>query len=170
MKCGSTTHDASFFTIGCALHPRAFPRSRRTRLVGVQKEDLTGSKVSCSMHCHQDDCAQGIPRTNCKPQDPNTQNWHVLFSSTHGKFDSLYKSEFQQNLPACSGETWGSEHVRPGRKVDVWLPGKGNSNSHSARPVHLIITMIKWIRTSEVFIKNLLVFQELRVVVPEERR
>ena len=33
------------------------------------------------------------------------------------------------------------------RKVDIRLPGKGNSNSHGARPVHLIITMIKWIRT-----------------------
>ena len=30
------------------------------------------------------------------------------------------------------------------RKVDVRLPGKGNSNSHGARPVHPIITMIKW--------------------------
>ena len=29
------------------------------------------------------------------------------------------------------------------RKVDVRLPGKGNSNYHGARPVHLIITMIK---------------------------
>jgi len=28
------------------------------------------------------------------------------------------------------------------RKVDVRLPGKGNSNSHGARPVHPIITMI----------------------------
>jgi len=34
------------------------------------------------------------------------------------------------------------------RKVDVRLPGRGNSNSHGARPVDLIITMIKWIRTS----------------------
>ena len=34
------------------------------------------------------------------------------------------------------------------------LPGKGNSNSHGARPVHLIITMIKWIRTSRLSIKN----------------
>ena len=32
------------------------------------------------------------------------------------------------------------------RKVDVRLPG--------ARPVHLIITMIKWIRTSRLSIKN----------------
>ena len=40
------------------------------------------------------------------------------------------------------------------RKVDVRLPEKGNSNSHGARPVHLIITMIKWIRTSRFSIKN----------------
>ena len=40
------------------------------------------------------------------------------------------------------------------RKVEVRLPGKENSNSHGARPVHLIITMIKWIRTSRLSIKN----------------
>ena len=33
---------------------------------------------------------------------------------------------------------------------------KGNSNSHGARPVHLIITMIKWIRTRRLSIKNAL--------------
>jgi len=36
------------------------------------------------------------------------------------------------------------------RKVDVRLPGIHNG----ARPVHLIITMIKWIRTSRLSIKN----------------
>jgi len=41
-------------------------------------------------------------------------------------------------------------------KVDVRLPGKGNSNSHGARPVHPIITMIKWIRTSRLSMKNCL--------------
>ena len=40
------------------------------------------------------------------------------------------------------------------RKVDVRLPGKENSNSHCARPVHLIITMIKWIRTSRLSITS----------------
>jgi len=40
------------------------------------------------------------------------------------------------------------------RKVDGRIPGKENSNSHGARPVHLIITMIKWIRTSRLSIKN----------------
>jgi len=40
------------------------------------------------------------------------------------------------------------------RKVDVRLPGKGNSHTHGARPVHLIIMMIKWIRTGRLSIKN----------------
>ena len=40
------------------------------------------------------------------------------------------------------------------RKVDVRLPGKENSNSHGARPVHQIIWMIKWIRASRLSIKN----------------
>jgi len=40
------------------------------------------------------------------------------------------------------------------REVDVRLPGKGNSKSHGARPVHLIITMINWIRTGGLTIKK----------------
>ena len=40
------------------------------------------------------------------------------------------------------------------RKVDVRLPGKGNSNSHGSRPVHLIITMIQWTPTSGLSMKN----------------
>ena len=40
------------------------------------------------------------------------------------------------------------------REVDVKLPGKENLNSHCARPVHLIITMTKWIRTSRSSTKN----------------
>ena len=43
---------------------------------------------------------------------------------------------------------------QPARKVDVRLPGKRNSNSHGARPVHLIITIIKWTRTSRLSIKK----------------
>ena len=40
------------------------------------------------------------------------------------------------------------------RKVDERLPRKGNSNSHGSRPVHLIITMIKWILTSRLSMKK----------------
>jgi len=39
--------------------------------------------------------------------------------------------------------------------MQVRLPGKGNSNSHGARPVHLIITMVKWIRTSRLSMNSL---------------
>ena len=44
------------------------------------------------------------------------------------------------------------------RKVDVRLPGERNSNSYGARPIHLIITMMKWNRTSRLSIKNYLSF------------
>ena len=36
------------------------------------------------------------------------------------------------------------------RKADVRLPWQGNSNSHGARPVHPIITVINWIQTSRL--------------------
>ena len=39
-------------------------------------------------------------------------------------------------------------------KVDTRLPGKGNSNSHGARPVHHIISMMKWIRASRLSIND----------------
>ena len=52
-----------------------------------------------------------------------------------------------QNKPGPHGSS-------PARKVDVRLPGKGNSNSHGARPVHLIFRMIKWFRTSRLSINN----------------
>ena len=42
----------------------------------------------------------------------------------------------------------------PTRKVDRRLPGKGHSNSHGAWPVHQIISMMKWIRTSRLSIKK----------------
>jgi len=51
--------------------------------------------------------------------------------------------------PVCS-----PRHPYTHRKVDVRLPGKGNSNSHGARPVHLIITMIKCFRTSRLPMHN----------------
>jgi len=41
-----------------------------------------------------------------------------------------------------------------GHTTGVRLPGKRNSNSHGARPVHLTIKMITWIWTSRLSIKN----------------
>ena len=39
-------------------------------------------------------------------------------------------------------------------KLDIRLLEKGYSDSHRARPVHQIISMIKWIRTSRFSIKK----------------
>ena len=43
--------------------------------------------------------------------------------------------------------------LRRTRKVNARLPGKVNSSSHGAAPVHLITTMMKWILTSKLSIK-----------------
>ena len=40
--------------------------------------------------------------------------------------------------------------------MDVKLPGRGNSLFYGGRPVHLIITMMKWIQTSWLAIKHYL--------------
>jgi len=56
-----------------------------------------------------------------------------------------------KNIPEYSTSRWWVG-TWP-RKVDVRLPGKGDSNSHGARPVHLIITVLKWIQTSRLSIK-----------------
>ena len=45
--------------------------------------------------------------------------------------------------------TYRSESTQSSR-----LPGKGNSNSHGARPATKIITMMKWIRTTRLTIEN----------------
>ena len=61
------------------------------------------------------------------------------------------------------------QHHPETRKVDVRLPRKGNSNSHGARPVHLIITMVKWIRTSRLSIKKSLSLMRGRTRTRETR-
>ena len=45
-----------------------------------------------------------------------------------------------------------SDERKGTRKVDIRLPGKGNS--HGARPVNQMMSMIKWIRTSRLPTKN----------------
>ena len=46
------------------------------------------------------------------------------------------------------------EHQCLLRKVDIRLPGQGDSNTHGARPVRQMISTIKWIRTSRLSIKD----------------
>ena len=60
-------------------------------------------------------------------------------------------------LPAETGQsqTQGScTNVCTPRKVDVRLSDERNSTPPGARPVHLIITTMKYIRTSRLSIKN----------------
>ena len=49
----------------------------------------------------------------------------------------------------------------PDRKVDIRLSAKRNSNAHGARPVHQIISIMKWIRTSRLSIKYSLALSDL---------
>ena len=44
--------------------------------------------------------------------------------------------------------------VHGARRAGVRLPRKWNPNSHGARPVHIITTMIKWSWISRLLIKN----------------
>ena len=62
-------------------------------------------------------------------------------------------------MEQASGEKWFPGEAMDGggqdiRQVNVRLPGREYSNSIGARPVHQIISMIKWIRTSMMPIKN----------------
>jgi len=71
----------------------------------------------------------------------------------------LEKCQFTDTLVlnwVLSHSAWYRKDLRAYaiRKVDVRLPGKGNSNSYVARQVHLFITMIKWIRSSRLSRKN----------------
>ena len=57
-------------------------------------------------------------------------------------------------LRAPASELTLAPHHKMPRKVDVKLPGKGNSNSHGARPVHQIVSLMMWIWTSRLSTKN----------------
>jgi len=84
----------------------------------------------------------------------------------HEKLGHVAVAVLRSDVEDCVALLILGVHVEPllaqqhlPRKVDVRLPGKGDSNSHGARTVHLTITMIKWIRTSRLSIKNSLSLQ-----------
>ena len=64
-----------------------------------------------------------------------------------------YTSIRRYNILASSAVSVQRRFARL-RQVDVRLHGKGNSNSHGARLVHLTITMVKRMRTSRLSINN----------------
>ena len=67
-------------------------------------------------------------------------------------------------------ETWTGSCVGTTgyRKIDIRLPGNGNSNSHGARPVHRIILMIKWTRISRLSMKNTLSLHQVMAEVTHQ--
>jgi len=66
----------------------------------------------------------------------------------------LQTSNPQLRAPPASLAIASRQAHRLARSRVGGVGGKGNSNSHGARPVHLINTMIKWNRTSRLSIKN----------------
>ena len=96
----------------------------------------------------------------------------TIFSSTYSNYLIRYVTLVSGQLCLCGWWTAGANRCaqapepRDGRvsdelclcsgyrKVDIRLPGKGNSDSYGARPVHRIISMTKWIRISRLSIKK----------------
>jgi len=84
------------------------------------------------------------------PLEPREGSRHSPTVGSYGEAVSLWA-----RYPCSRSTECGRARLpRAARKVDVRLPGKGDSNSHGARPVRLIITMIKLIRTSRLSAQN----------------
>ena len=82
------------------------------------------------------------PEPEIRNPEPEIRNPEPEIRNPESEIRNLEPNQ----LDGCKPGTW---------KVDVRLPGKGNSNSHGARPVHQIVSMMKWIRTSRLSIKRL---------------
>ena len=70
--------------------------------------------------------------------------------------DPPQKHGSQGESENCDWSVWscrGGWRVET-RQVIIRLPVKGDSKSHGARPVHQIVSMMKWIRNSELSIRN----------------
>ena len=80
----------------------------------------------------------------CAPPILRTWLHQVYFIRMHQDASGLFRYVQVPWLQVVAGS----------RKVDIRLPGKENSNSHGARPVHQIISRINWIRTSRLSINN----------------
>jgi len=86
---------------------------------------------------------------------PSSTLWSLSFlaAGTLGPlvFDCSNSGEHPAHLLKGSA---GMPCRRTARKVNVRLPGQKNSDSHGARPVHLINTKIKWMWTSRLSMKK----------------
>jgi hypothetical protein len=97
--------------------------------------------------------------------------YHREYLSIRRKFSESYITENTSVYENHTVGTWegsyGSDKGRSGilsptRKVDIGPLGHEKSNSHDARPVHQISSMIKWIRTNRLSMKNSLSLLSLK--------
>jgi len=104
--------------------------------------DVHGAGPRCTAPHSRDLSGRGTTRAQGTPKQSHISPRYVYEDNTWraGAFD---------------GGRDGRGAARRGpRKAYIRLPGKGNSNSHGARPVHRIISTITWIRTSRLSMKN----------------
>ena len=78
--------------------------------------------------------------------------WGSGFRNLNQSVVTLYPPPYNLHLSNCILHPAPCTS-RGRRKVGVRPPGKGNSNFHGAWPVHLIITMIKWMRIIRLSIR-----------------
>ena len=97
-----------------------------------------------------------VRRERCAPQIMCSHYLRATKLCFAPKLTDLYRkhsmSTCKESVSCTRPFRWRCRHLP--RKVDERLPGKGNSTSHGARPDHLIITIIWWIRTIRLSIKN----------------
>jgi len=90
------------------------------------------------------------------PLFPLSRNEFLELSLTRLIRDPVFF--FQESARKLLHTRIGGFGVRSSKEKDLVLdqvvPGKGNSNTHGKRPVHLIITIEKWLRTSRLSIKD----------------
>jgi len=108
---------------------------------------MKNTKAGCGKHwrCFEQSSRLPVCRGDALPGKDADERPDDVHSVVHVCLDVLADLVF-----LLGGRIWGLGK------------GKGDSNSHDARPVHLIITMIKWIRTSRLSLKNSLLWSQGR--------
>ena len=94
---------------------------------------------------------QGRLELATKPSIRNTCNRRIIRPGGSCRFPQRNRVLGALDVRKCGLVVAG---MVPGRKVDMRLHGKGDSDFHGARLVHQIMSMIRWIRTRRFSIKK----------------
>ena len=91
------------------------------------------------------------------PSIPSQENrrcfWYCIFRNTQSLECTKLRTHSAQSKPQIPKSECSRVYLET-KKVDIRPHGKGNLNSHGARPVDKITSMIKWIRTSRLSMKK----------------